>query len=113
VTLAPERSGSVEAIRALRDKGRCVAMAHSAATFAEVTAAADAGLTLSTHLGNGLPQNLHKVDNPLLAQLAEPRIAACFIADGHHLSPGALRALLAIKGTERSILVTDAVLAAA
>ena len=113
VTVAPERPGAVDAIRALRAMGRSVAMAHSAATFAEVKAAADAGLSLSTHLGNGLPQSLHKVDNPLLAQLAEPRLAACFIADGHHLSPGALHALLAIKGTERSILVTDAVLAAA
>src|SRR5690606_12559157 len=36
----------------------------------------------------------------------------CLIADGHHLSPDALASLLAIKGLERSVLVTDAVLAA-
>lgn len=113
VTLAPERSGAIDAIRALRASGRCVAMAHTAATFGDVVAAAGAGLTLSTHLGNSLPQALHKTENPLLAQLAEPRLTACFIADGHHLSPAALKALLAIKGTERSVLVTDAVLAAA
>lgn len=113
VTLAPERAGAPAAIGALRAAGICVAMAHSEASHAAVRAAADAGLSLSTHLGNGLPRLLHKTDNPLLAQLAEPRLAACFIADGHHLSPEALGAMLRLKGLERSILVTDAVLAAA
>src|SRR5690606_25432739 len=112
VTLAPEREGAIAAIAALRAAGIAVAMAHSNAGLAEVRRAADAGLTLSTHLGNGLPQQLHKTENPLLAQLAEPRLAACPIADGHHLSPDALASLLAIKGLERSVLVTDAVLAA-
>ena len=113
VTLAPERPGSVEAIRQLRERGIAVAMAHSDASIAQVRAAAEAGLTLSTHLGNGLPRTLHKTENPLLAQLAEPALTACFIADGHHLSPDALGAMLRIKGIDRSILVTDAVLAAA
>lgn len=113
VTLAPERPRAAEAIAALRARGICIAMAHTAASFAEVSAAAEAGLTLSTHLGNSLPQSLHKVDNPLLAQLAERRLTACFIADGHHLSPAGLKALLTIAGIGRSILVTDAVLAAA
>lgn len=113
VTLAPELPGAIDAIRALRAAGRAVAMAHTSAGHAEVRAAVAAGLTLSTHLGNSLPAQLHKVENPLLAQLAEPRLIGCFIADGHHLSPDALRALLAIKGLEHSVLVTDAVLAAA
>jgi N-acetylglucosamine-6-phosphate deacetylase len=113
VTLAPERPGSVAAIRALRESGICVAMAHSDASISQVREAVDAGLSLSTHLGNGLPRTLHKTENALLGQLAEPGLAACFIADGHHLSPEALGAMLRIKGVERSILVTDAVLAAA
>jgi N-acetylglucosamine-6-phosphate deacetylase len=113
VTLAPERVGAPAAIAALRAAGRVVAMAHSAADFAAVRAAVAAGLRLSTHLGNGLPQSLHKTENTLLAQLAAPELVGCFIADGHHLSPAALQALIAIKGVERSVLVTDAVVAAA
>ena len=68
-------------------------MAYSAAGFDAVRAAADAGLTLSTHLGNGLPQHLPKLENTLLAQLSEPRLAACLIADGHGicLQPGRVR----------------------
>lgn len=113
VTLAPERRGSIAFIRAMVGRGKVVAMAHSAADFAQVAAAADAGMALSTHLGNGLPQQMHKLENALLAQLSEPRLAACLIADGHHMSPRALAALVRIKGADNCILVTDAVLGAA
>ena len=113
VTLAPERDGAPEAIRALVRAGMAVAIGHSAADFGDIRNAVDAGLTLSTHLGNGLPQSLPKLDNTLLAQLSEPRLAACLIADGVHISSDALRALVRLKGVENCILVTDAVVAAA
>ncbi|MGI9450618.1 MAG: hypothetical protein ACR2QH_08295 [Geminicoccaceae bacterium] len=87
-------------------------MGHSAATYTDIKLAADAGMSLSTHLGNGLPASLPKLENTLLAQLEEPRLKACLIADGHHLSPDALSALVRLKGRHRCILVTDAVLAA-
>ena len=79
---------------------------------AVVAGAAGAGARLSTHLGNGLPQVLPKLDNTLFAQLAEDRLHASFIADGIHLPPPALKAMLRAKGLDRSILVTDAVSAA-
>lgn len=113
VTLAPERSGALEFIAELTRRGKATAMAHSTAGFATVAAAVEAGLTLSTHLGNGLPQTLPKLENTLLAQLAEPRLMACLIADGHHMSPQALTALIRMKGAGNCILVTDAVLGAA
>ena len=75
--------------------------------------AAAAGASLSTHLGNGLPQLLPKLDNTLFAQLGEDRLAASFIADGIHLPPQALKRCIRAKGFERSLLVTDAVAAAA
>ncbi|WP_282609522.1 N-acetylglucosamine-6-phosphate deacetylase [Pelagibius sp. Alg239-R121] len=112
VTLAPERLGAVDAVKRLTKAGKTVSMGHSAAGFATVRAAANAGMTLSTHLGNGLPQQLPKLENALLAQLAESRLKASLIADGHHMSPEALEALVSIKGKENCILVTDAVVAA-
>lgn len=113
ITLAPERAGGITAVRRFREMGMVVAAGHSAADFATIRAAADAGMSMSTHLGNGLPQRMHKLDNTLLAQLAEPRLTACLIADGHHISPGALRALIDLKGRENCVLVSDAVVAAA
>ena len=62
ISLAPERVGAVEAVRQLAGLGKTVAMAHSAADFATVRAAAEAGMTLSTHLGNGLPRMLPKLE---------------------------------------------------
>ncbi len=113
ITLAPERRGSAEAIRVFAAAGKAVAVAHSAADYDTIRRATDAGLSVSTHLGNGLPQRLPKLDNTLLAQLGEPRLTACFIADGHHVPPAALKAMVRLKSIERSVLVTDAVLAAA
>lgn len=113
LTLAPERAGAVEAVRHWVGAGKTLAIAHSAADFATVRAACDAGMTLSTHLGNGLPQQLPKLDNTLLAQLAEPRLTACLIADGLHIPPEALRALITLKGRDNCLLVSDAVQAAA
>ena len=58
-------------------------------------------------------QELHKNNNPIIAQLSEDRLSASFIADGYHLSPDVLKAYLRAKCTERVILVTDATAGAA
>ena len=113
VTVAPERPGGEAFVREMTAAGRVVAIGHSAADTVAVAAAAEAGARLSTHLGNGLPQILPKVDNTLFAQLAEDRLHASFIADGIHLPPPALKAMLRAKGLHRSVLVSDAVSAAA
>jgi N-acetylglucosamine-6-phosphate deacetylase len=47
-----------------------------------------------------------------MAQLAEDRLRASFIADGIHIPPHVLGVLLRAKGLDRSILVTDATSAA-
>lgn len=113
VTVAPEIEHGLALVAALRHSERVVAIAHSAADAAMVAEAALRGATLSTHLGNGLPQSLPKLANPLFAQLAEDRLSATFIADGIHLPPFALKALVRAKGSARTILVTDATAAAA
>jgi len=113
VTLAPELPGSEAAIGRLSGAGKIVAVGHSSADADTVAMAVEAGATMSTHLGNGVPQTLHKLDNTIFAQLAEERLHASFIADGIHLPRPALKAMLRAKGIERSILVSDAVSAAA
>ena len=112
LTLAPEQPGALALIRWASGRGIVTAMGHTAASFDTVRAAAAAGLTLSTHLGNALPQPQPKFLNPLMAQLAEDRLRASFIADGIHIPPHALGVLLRAKGLERSILITDATAAA-
>jgi len=112
LTLAPELPGAVETIHWARARGMVVAMGHTAADLDTVRAAAAAGVRLSTHLGNALPQPVPKFLNPMMAQMAEDRLAASFIADGIHIPPHALGAMLRAKGLSRAILVSDATAAA-
>lgn len=109
VTVSPHDDAALSFISALADKGIVVAIGHSHATPAQIHAAADAGATLSTHLGNGLGSPLPRHPNLLWAQLAEDRLAATFIADGHHLPTDTLKSMLRAKTISRSILVSDVV----
>jgi N-acetylglucosamine-6-phosphate deacetylase len=112
LTLAPERPEALPLIAWAIQRGIATAMGHSAADYDTVRLAAGAGLRLSTHLGNALPQPQPKFLNPLTAQLAEDRLSASFIADGIHIPPHVLGILLRAKGLARSVLVTDATAAA-
>jgi N-acetylglucosamine-6-phosphate deacetylase len=107
VTLAPERTGSIEMVAFLRSKGVAVALGHSAADGPTLKAASRAGATLSTHLGNGIASVLPRHPNPIWHQLADPALSASFIADGHHVDPETLGVLIRAKGVGRSILVSD------
>jgi N-acetylglucosamine-6-phosphate deacetylase len=113
LTLAPEREGALSVVAWARARGMVVAMGHTAASVEETVAAIQAGIRLSTHLGNALPQPQPKFFNPLMAQLAADGLAASFIADGIHVPVHALRVMLRAKGLAKSILVTDATAAAA
>ncbi len=112
VTVAPEVKGAVAFIRQLRSENVLPALAHTMATAEDVARACDAGALMSTHLGNGCPQLMHRHRNPVLAQLSEDRLAATIIPDGAHLPPEIVRLWLRVKGAERIVLVTDAMSAA-
>ena len=112
ITLAPEQPRAIPFIQWARAQGIVIALGHTAADLDTVRAAAAAGARLSTHLGNAQPTPEHKFLNPLMAQLAEDRLTASFIADGIHVPPHALGVMLRAKGLARSILVTDATAAA-
>jgi N-acetylglucosamine-6-phosphate deacetylase len=113
VTVAPEVEGGLALVAELARRGKIAAIGHSACDFDTARQAAAAGASVSTHLGNGLPQTLHKLANPIFAQLAEDRLSAGFIGDGIHIHPQALKGLIRAKGFERAILVTDATAGAA
>lgn len=113
LTLAPERAGAEAVITWARGQGMLVAMGHTRAGIEATERAAAAGVRLSTHLGNALPPPQPKFLNPLMAQLAEDRLTASFIADGIHVPPPALKVMIRAKTPARAVLVTDATAAAA
>ncbi len=88
--------------------GVVVSLGHQMAGYEAVRRAADAGASMLTHLGNGLPHEVGRHENPLLAGLAEDRLASGIIADGHHLPDELVRLIVRVKGTDRIVLVSDA-----
>lgn len=113
VTLAPEVPGALPLIEYLVSQNITVGIGHSAADAECIHDAATAGATLSTHLGNGCFSQMDRHHNVLWPQLADDRLIGAFIADGFHLPADVLKAMVNSKGLDRSILVTDAVCAAA
>ena len=109
VTLAPERPGAVRLIRLLASEGVAASLGHHLAAPEQVFAAADAGATLCTHLGNGLPAMIPRHDNPLWAQLSDPRLAVSLIPDLFHLPPHVMEVVFRVKGRRGTLLVSDAV----
>ncbi len=112
VTLSPEWPGASHYIEQLAQEGVVTSIGHTRATRPQIEDAVRAGATLSTHLGNGADAVLPRHPNYIWEQLADDRLAASFIADGHHLPDSFLRVALRAKGLERSVLVTDAVMPA-
>lgn len=112
VTLAPEYPGSSVYIGAVSAEGVVVAIGHTAADGEQIRAAVDAGARLSTHLGNGSHDRIKRHPNYIWEQLAEDRLSASLIFDGHHLPPAVMKAMLRAKGLERALLVSDAVASA-
>jgi N-acetylglucosamine-6-phosphate deacetylase len=109
VTLAPELRGAVEMIRRLRESGVIVALGHTDASPEQIHRAAEAGATLSTHLGNGAPPTIDRRHNLLWAQMAIDELTASIICDGFHVSRDLIRVISRAKGIDRCILVTDAI----
>ncbi|WP_329244712.1 amidohydrolase family protein [Actinoallomurus sp. NBC_01490] len=107
LTVSPHEDAAIDLIAgAVRLGVRC-AIGHTHADPAQITRAVDAGAELATHLGNGAHAVLPRHPNHLWTQLADDRLYAGFIADGHHLPADTFRAMLRAKGIERSHLVSD------
>ena len=107
LTISVEFENTVEFVRRVADTGVVVAIGHTAATADQVRAAIDAGARLGTHLGNGSHQILPRHPNYIWAQLADDRLTASMISDGHHLPPEVVKTFVRAKTPARSILVSD------
>jgi N-acetylglucosamine-6-phosphate deacetylase len=113
VTLAPECDPGLKVSRMLSDRGILVSAGHSNASRDQLQAAADAGVTMITHLGNGCPAVMARHDNFVQRVLSlRDHFWLCFIVDGAHIPFFALRNYLDLAGYEKTIVVTDAIVAA-
>ncbi len=107
LTLSPEYEEAERFIRRVVRSGVLVAIGHTSATPDQIGAAVDAGARLSTHLGNGSHPTLPRLRNYLWQQLAEDRLAASLIVDGHHLPWDVVKTFLRAKTPQRCVLISD------
>lgn len=112
VTLAPELPGSADLIGYLVSKGIVVSAGHSAASYEEMLDAVKMGVSSATHTYNAMREFDHRGPGMTGAVLADPRVFAELIWDNVHVHPGAALVLVKIKGTDRVVLISDALIAA-
>lgn len=108
MTVAAEVEGMADLVRHAVSRGVAVSCGHELARPADLSNMAEAGATSLTHLGNGMPNMVHRHDNPLLAGLAEERLKIMFIPDGHHLPSHVLRVFARAAGAGRLVATSDA-----
>jgi N-acetylglucosamine-6-phosphate deacetylase len=113
VTVAPELEGAVPAVKRLVDTGVIAAIGHTDALAEDVVPAVDAGASVATHLFNGMRPLHHREPGPIGVLLDDERVTVELICDLVHLHPTIVRLAARHAGVGRTVLITDAMTAAA
>ncbi len=113
LTLAPELDGALDLIERGRKAGLVVAMGHTDASYEEAVRAIEHGASHAVHVFNAMRPFTHRATGVLGAVLTRDEVTAEVIADGVHVDGAALRILLAAKGVDKTILVSDGTAATA
>jgi N-acetylglucosamine-6-phosphate deacetylase len=108
MTIAPELPGATELIRHASTQGVKLSLGHSNATSAEALAGIDAGAASATHTFNAMRALDHREPGIAGIVLTDDRTFAELICDGVHVAPSMVDLWLKAKGSERAILITDA-----
>lgn len=110
ITLAPEVDGAEELIKYLSDKSIKVSMGHTKATYEEAMNGINCGCSHATHLFNAMTGFAHREPGVVGAVFDSP-ITTETISDGIHISYPSLRTAYKVKGTDKVLLITDAMMA--
>lgn len=108
MTLAPELTGGVKAVRRLSESGVIAALGHTDGLGEHMREAVDAGATVATHLFNGMRPLHHREPGPIGVLLDDERVTVELICDFVHVHPTVLRLAARHAGALRTLLITDA-----
>ncbi len=109
ITLAPEMPGAEAVVRDAAQAGVTVSVGHTDAGADEIEQAISWGATAATHVFNAMRGLSHREPGAAGACLARPEIVCEVIADGVHLHPLIVRLIVAAKGPQGAVLITDAI----
>ncbi|QGH33641.1 N-acetylglucosamine-6-phosphate deacetylase [Gracilibacillus salitolerans] len=108
VTVAPELDGGLELVKYLVEKEVIVAIAHSDATYEEAKEAFQHGASHVTHCFNAMSPIHHRKPGVVTAAFEQEHVSLQAIVDNVHLHPAIVRLMHRIKGSEKLVLITDA-----
>src|SRR5205809_96132 len=94
-------------IREALNRGIQISIGHSDASVEQAREAVNAGVHQATHVFNAMRPFHQREPGILGLVLTDNRVFAELIADGIHVHPVAMRLLWRVKGSDRTILVTD------
>jgi len=104
ITVAPEIEGNIEFIKKCPAK---VCIGHTACGYDTAVEAIENGAVCLTHTFNAMSPIHHRDPGPIGAAM-DKKIYAQVISDGIHLHPSAVRMLYSLFGSDRMILISDA-----
>ena len=107
-TLAPELPGAEEVARRFRAEGVVVALGHTNSDYTLASAALKGNFTHVTHTFNAQRGFHHREPGVFGAVMASDEVTAELIGDAVHAHPGAMKMLVRCLGTDRVVLITDA-----
>jgi len=111
VDIAPETEGALEFTE--KAKEICaVSLAHTAADYETVREAEKRGISHATHLFNAMTGLGSREAGAVGAVLDSGKIMAELICDGIHICPAALRIAFKTLGEDRTIIISDSMMAA-
>ncbi len=108
-TIAPELEGSDEVIDYMVSEGVVVSIGHTDASYGQVKEAVSKGVSHVTHLFNAMRPFHHREPGVVGGSLLMDELTVQIIADGIHIHPAGVDLAVRAKGTERIVLITDAV----
>jgi N-acetylglucosamine-6-phosphate deacetylase len=112
ITMAPELPGAQQVAARMRAAGVVVSLGHSDTGYEAASAALRGDFTHVTHTFNAQRGFTQREPGVFGAVLASDGVTAELIADTIHVHPGAMKVLLRCLGTDRVVLITDAMTAA-
>lgn len=110
VTLAPEVEGAKDLIKYLTEKGIKASMGHTKANYQEAMEGIECGVCHATHLYNAMTP-LHHREPGGVGAIFDSEITTETISDGIHIAYPSLRTAYRQKGTDKVLLVSDAMMA--
>ncbi|MCT4687837.1 N-acetylglucosamine-6-phosphate deacetylase [Vallitalea sp.] len=112
ITIAPEVEGSLDFIeKHTKDYGIRFSMGHSAASYDEAMAGIEKGVCSCTHFFNAMT-GLHHRNPGVVGAVMNSDIRCEVIADTIHVNKALFNLIARVKGMDKVLLITDAIMGA-